>query len=104
MATNLVEITKSTQDQFFGALGAVQDTIVENYAKVATATTKYVPDNLIPASRELPLIGNPAAYVELGFGFAAKLLDSQKAFADKVLAVAAVAAPKAPAPKAAASK
>src|SRR5215203_1440984 len=86
MATDLVDITKTTQEQFLGALGAVQDTILENYSKVSSATAKYVPADFLPASRELPLFGNPAAYIELGFGFAAKVIDSQRAFAEKMLA------------------
>src|SRR5262245_49382103 len=100
MATDLVDITKTTQDQFLGALGAFQDTIIESYAKVASATAKYVPAEFLSASRELPLVGNPAAYVELGFGFTAKVLESQRAFAEKLLAAAIPA----PAPKAAAAK
>jgi hypothetical protein len=93
MATDLVDITKTTQEQFLGALGAVQDTIVENYSKVTAATAKYVPADFLPASRELPVLGSPSAYIDLGFGFAAKVLESQRAFAEKLPAAAMPAGP-----------
>ena len=41
MPTDLVELTKTSQEQFFGALGALQDTMLETYTKFATATEKF---------------------------------------------------------------
>jgi hypothetical protein len=98
MSTDLVELTKTTQEQFFGALGALQDTMLETYTKVATATEKFVPAELRMPVADLPV--DPKTAIELSFGFATKLLDTQKAFVEKVLAVG----PAVPAPAKAASK
>jgi hypothetical protein len=83
MATDFVEITKTTQEQFFGALTAVQETVLETYAKFASATEKYVPADLRNPVKDLPV--DPKAVLDLGFGFASQLVESQKAFAEKLL-------------------
>jgi hypothetical protein len=103
MATDIVEITKTTQEQFLGALSAVQDTIVENYAKFTATTAKYVPSEFQAATKDLPIA--PKTAVDLGFDFVTKLVDTQRAFAEKLLTAATpVVAPAAAKPGAAPSK
>jgi hypothetical protein len=87
------------QEQFFGALTAAQDTILETYAKMSATAEKYVPAELRPAVKDLPI--EPKAVIDLGFGFATQLVDAQRSFAERILAIA----PASPAaPKASASK
>ena len=99
MTTDFVEITKSAQEQFLGALTAVQETVLDTYTKVAATTEKYVPAEFRTPVKDLTF--DPKAFVELGFGFTSKLLETQKAFTDKLLAFAPAApvitTPKAPA-------
>jgi hypothetical protein len=97
MSTDFVEITKTTQEQFFGALTAVQETVLETYGKLASATEKYVPAEL-RSPKDLPV--DPKAVLDLGFGFASQLVETQKAFAEKLLAIVPSASGPAPAPAA----
>jgi hypothetical protein len=95
MATDITDIAKTTQDQVLSAMGAVQDSMVEGYAKLATTVSKFIPAKVTSLVPEMPYLPKPAEAMELTFGFAEKVLANQKAFASKVLAVATPAAPKA---------
>lgn len=100
MASDLTDITKTTQDQVLSAMGAVQDTVVEGYSKFASAFTKLIPAQVKSLVPDMPYLPKPTEAIDLSFGFAEKVLASQKAFTEKLL-VAADAAPKAPAAAAA---
>jgi|EndMetStandDraft_8_1072994.scaffolds.fasta_scaffold07352_3 hypothetical protein len=101
MSTDLVEITKTLQDQYLGALTAAQDTFLETYAKVTATADKYVPAELRTPVKDLPI--EPKAAIDLGFGFVSQILDAQRSFAERILATTPLVAPSAATPKAAAS-
>jgi hypothetical protein len=84
MSTDLVEMTKTMQEQFFGTLTAAQDTFLETFAKMTATAEKYMPAELRPAIKELPI--EPKTVIDLGFGFASQLVDAQRSFAERLLA------------------
>ena len=97
MASDLLDMTKTTQDQFLSAMGALQDTVVEGYAKWASTVSRLIPARVTSMVPEVPYMPKPADAMDLSFGFAEKVLAGQRAFAQKLF-VAADSAPKAPAP------
>jgi hypothetical protein len=100
VASDLLDITKTTQDQFLSAMGAVQDTMVEGYAKWAGTVSRLIPARVTSMVPEVPYLPKPTEAMDLSFGFAEKLLASQKAFAQKLVATADTAPAKAAAPAA----
>lgn len=98
--TPLAELSKKSQDQVLGAVTSVQNTVATGYTKLGGIVTGLLPKSL-PSVPAVPFAPKPAEVVELSFGFAEKLLASQKAFVGKLLASPA---PVAPAAKAAAAK
>jgi hypothetical protein len=97
--TPLAELSMKSQDQVLGAVASVQNSVASGYTKLTAIVTGVLPKSL-PTLPSVPFAPKPAEVAELSFGFAEKLLASQKAFVGKLLAPAAPA--KAPAPKAAA--
>lgn len=92
MASDLTDIARTTQTQVLSAMGAVQDTMIESYTKMASTVTKLVPARITSLVPEMPYLPKPAEAMDLSFGFAEKVLASQKSFVEKLL----VAADKAP--------
>jgi hypothetical protein len=100
--TPLAELSMKSQDQVLGAVASVQNSVASGYTKLSTIVTGILPKSL-PSLPAVPFAPKPVEVAELSFGFAEKLLASQKAFVVKVLAPVVPLAPKpAPAAKAAA--
>ena len=93
MAVVTDTITK-VQDQVLETLSSVQAPVVDLVAKAVDAVDGVVPESLeIPYIAELP---QPAELVELGFGFAEKLLANQYDFAKAVVNAISPLLPEAP--------
>lgn len=93
--TPIIELSRKSQNQVLDAVSSVQSTVASGYTKLNAVVTGLLPKSL-PVLPSLPFAPKPAEVIALGFGFAEKLLASQKAFVNELLAVSA------PAPKAAA--
>ncbi|MGQ0616325.1 MAG: hypothetical protein ACT4PW_04955 [Acidimicrobiia bacterium] len=95
MATDVKDLTTTTQEQFFEALDSVQATILEG-VKLWSATVKSLVPEDLPKTLPVPGVDwlpSPSEYVDLGFGFFEKLLASQKGFAEQVVAETATVPP-----------
>lgn len=96
--TPLAELSMKSQDQVLGAVASVQNSVASGYTKLSTIVAGILPKSL-PTLPKVPFAPKPAEVAELSFGFAEKLLATQKAFVDKLLAPVPPAPP-APAPAA----
>jgi hypothetical protein len=99
--TPLAQLSMKSQDQVLGAVASVQSSVASGYTKLSAIVTGMLPKSL-PSIPTVPFAPKPAELAELSFGFAEKLLASQKAFVGKLLAPAAPAPVRAAATKAAA--
>ncbi len=104
MATDVSSITRSAQDQILAAITTTQAAIIDGVRTMSSTMASALPAvpklPAVPGADKLP---TPADAVELGFDFAARLLASQRDFAERLLDAVSPAAP-APAPKAKAGK
>ena len=101
--TDVKEITEAVQDQVLSALKVGQTAIVEGVRTWTDTVGGITPESLkaeaIPGLDALP---DPKELMDVSFGFAEALLNTQKEFAQSLLAAAAPngsAAPKAVAKK-----
>ena len=81
------EITESVQTQVLDLLNKAQDATIDGVRTLAETVEGFVPE--LP---ELPFAGRipePSTLVDDAFDFAAKLLDSQRRFAQELFAAAA---------------
>ncbi|HEY2330383.1 MAG TPA: hypothetical protein VGH94_00560 [Acidimicrobiales bacterium] len=100
--TPLAELSLKSQDQVIGAVASVQNSVASGYGKVTSIVVAKLPKSL-PSLPTVPFAPKPKEVAELSFGFAEKLLATQKAFVGKLLDPLPAAAPK-PAPAAKATK
>jgi hypothetical protein len=92
------EITDSVQTQVLDLISKAQDATVDGVRTVVETVEGYVPElPSLPFSDRLP---EPSSVVDDVFDFAAKLLDSQRRFAQELFAAAAPVLPKAEKPQA----
>ena len=96
MATDITSISKAAQEQILSAITASQDAIVEGVRTMSASMAGVA--SAMPAIPGMDQLPKPAETLELGFGFAERLLASQREFAEKLLGATAPAA-KASAPK-----
>ena len=101
--TDVKEITEAVQEQVLSALKVSQTAIVEGVRTFTDTVGSVTPESLkteaIPGLDTLP---DPKELMDASFGFAEALLNTQKEFAQNLLAAAAPngsAAPKAAAKK-----
>lgn len=101
--TDVKEITEAMQEQVLSALKVSQTAIVEGVRTFTDTVGSVTPESLkaeaIPGLDTLP---DPKELMDASFGFAEALLNTQKEFAQNLLAAAAPngsAAPKAAAKK-----
>ena len=81
------EITESVQTQVLDLLNKAQEATIDGVRTLAETVEGFVPE--LP---ELPFAGRipePSTLVDDAFDFAAKLLDSQRRFAQELFAAAA---------------
>ncbi|MDE0117219.1 MAG: hypothetical protein OXT07_11435 [bacterium] len=87
--TDVKEITEAMQDQVLSALKLGQTAIVEGVRTLTDTVGSVTPENLkvdaIPGLDSLP---DPKELVSVSFGFAEALLNTQKEFAQNLLAAA----------------
>lgn len=87
MPTNLKDISLAAQDQILGALKTGQGVVLDGVKAWSEVVEALVPN--VPSLPRLPgsdLVPTASDAVELSFGFAAKLLQAQKEFAQGVVA------------------
>lgn len=95
MTTPIIELSQKSQDKVLDAVASAQSTVASGYSKLTAAVTGLLPKGL-PALPAIPFAPKPAEVAALSFGFLEKLLASQKAFVNELLAASAPAkAPKA---------
>jgi hypothetical protein len=94
MASDMTDMARTSQTQLLSAMGAVQETMLEGYSKVAGTVGKLVPAKVTSFIPDMPYLPKPAEAIELSFGFAEKVLASQKSFAQKLFAATPEVAPK----------
>src|ERR1700733_10910757 len=82
--TPLAELSMKSQDQVLGAVASVQNSMASGYSKLSTIVASKLPKGL-PSVPTVPFAPKPAEVAALSFGFAEKLLASQKAFVGKLL-------------------
>jgi hypothetical protein len=81
------EITENVQTQVFDLLNKAQDATVDGVRTWAETVEGYVPDlPTLPFADRLP---QPSSVVDGAFGFAERLLASQRKFAQELFAAAA---------------
>ena len=80
------ELSKSTQEQVLETIKQGQELALTGVELWAASVTSLTNGQQIPALFEAPA---PKDVVANSFGFAEKLLSSQKAFAEKIVAAAA---------------
>ena len=94
---SLTDTITTVQGQVLEGLSTVQAPVVDVVAKAIEAI-----DGVLPADRpEVPFataLPQPGELVELGFGFAQKVLDNQHDFAKAIVAAVAPLLPAAPKP------
>ena len=95
--TPLAELSMKSQDQVLGAVASVQNSMASGYSKLSTIVAGKLPKSL-PSLPTVPFAPKAKEVAELSFGFAEKLLATQKAFVGKLLDPMPAPAPK-PAPK-----
>lgn len=88
--TDVKEITEAVQEQVLTAIKVGQTAIVEGVRTLADTVGSITPDTLkaeaVPGLDSLP---DPKELMDVGFGFAQALLNTQKEFAQNLLAAAA---------------
>ncbi len=82
--TPLAELSLKSQDQVIGAVASVQNSVASGYGKVTSIVVAKLPKSL-PSVPMPPFAPKPTEVAELSFGFAEKLLATQKAFVGKLL-------------------
>jgi hypothetical protein len=100
--TPLAELSMKSQDQVLGAVASVQNSLASGYGKLSAIVADKLPVSL-PTLPTVPFAPKPAELAALSFGFAEKLLASQKTFVGKLLDPMPTPAPK-PTPAAKATK
>ena len=98
MATDIKSISTTAQDQIFAAISTTQAAIVDGVRTMSSTMTSAMPK--LPAVPGMDQLPTPAESLELGFGFAERLLASQRDFAERLLAAMSPAAEPAKASKA----
>ena len=87
--TDVKEITEAVQDQVLSALKMGQTAIVEGVRTWADTVGSIAPESLkldsVPGLDSLP---DPKELMNVSFGFAQELLNTQKEFAQNLLAAA----------------
>jgi hypothetical protein len=81
------QITDSVQTQVLDLLNKAQDATVDGVRTIAETVEGFVPD--LPSLPFADRIPQPSSVVDDAFDFAAKLLDSQRRFAQELFAAAA---------------
>src|ERR1700709_2852279 len=99
--TPLAELSMKSQDQVLGAVASVPNRRARRRREPSTIVAGKLPKSL-PTLPTVPFAPKPAEVAALSFGFAEKLLATQKAFVGKLLdPTPAPAPPPKPAAKAA---
>ena len=104
MKIDLAELTTSAQSRVLDAVETVQGGVLGGVQAWSSSARRFLPVDLtildrLPGAGSLP---TPDAVVELSYGFASKVLASQQAFAEQL--VAATRPTRKPAAKTAAAK
>lgn len=81
------EITESVQTQVLDLLSKAQDATIDGVRTLAETVEGFVPE--LPPLPFADRIPEPSTLVDDAFDFAAKLLDSQRRFAQELFAAAA---------------
>jgi hypothetical protein len=81
-----IELSKAAQEQILAAIKQSQEIALTGVELWATAVAPFAKAPQAPIALDLP---KPADLVANSFGFAEKILASQKEFAQKVVAVTA---------------
>ena len=81
------EITESVQTQVLDLLNKAQDATIDGVRTLAETVEGFVPE--LPALPFADRIPEPSTLVDDAFDFAAKVLDSQRHFAQELFAAAA---------------
>ena len=84
--TTATEITESVQSGVLKAIEATQRLTLEAVGAAASTVDSYLPER--PALPFAAGLVNPQEIIDTGFGFAERLLSSQKAFLTELLATA----------------
>jgi len=84
--TTPLELSKATQEQFLATVKQGQEMALANVEFWASTIAPLVKAAPTPISADLP---TSEEFISNSFGFAEKLLASQKAFAQKVVAASA---------------
>ena len=100
VATDLKSISTAAQDQLLAAISTTQAAFVDGVRTMTSTMTASMPAMAkVPAMPGMDKLPTPADALELGFGFAERLLAGQRDFAERLLAamtpVTEVAKPKA---------
>lgn len=96
MAVDVKDLTSSAQDKFLSTLEYAQDAVLEGVKLWNGAVKSVVPDSLFGAVPGAEYLPSPAAYVDLRFDFAEKLLAQQREFFTQLVAETAPAVPASP--------
>ncbi|WP_420435915.1 hypothetical protein [Candidatus Poriferisocius sp.] len=87
--TDVKEISEAMQDQVLSALKVSQTAIVEGVRTWADTVGNIAPEGLkVEAVPGLDALPDPKELMDAGFGFAEALLNTQKEFAQSLLAAA----------------
>jgi hypothetical protein len=105
MATDLKDLTQAAQDNILSVIKMSQSSVLETVKSVVDTVEKFTPDVPMPALPLIDQLPSPAEGLAIGFGFAEKLLETQKDFAHSLIEIMtpspAAKAAAAPKPKAA---
>ena len=97
MATDLKDLTQAAQDNILSVIKMSQTSVLEAVKSVVDTVDRFTPDVPVPSLPLLDQLPSPSEGLAIGFGFAEKLLESQKEFAQSLMSImtpSAAAAPK----------
>jgi hypothetical protein len=93
MASDLKDLTQAAQDNVLSMIKMSQTSVLEAVKSVVDTAGRFTPDLPVPAVPMLDQVPSPAEGLAIGFGFAEKLLETQKDFAHSLLEIMTPSAP-----------
>lgn len=87
MATVLKDLTQAAQDNILSVIKLSQTSVLEAAKSFVDTVERFTPDVPVPALPVVDLLPSPSEGLALSFGFAEKVLETQKEFAQALLAI-----------------
>ena len=99
MATDLKDLTQAAQDNVLSVIKLSQTSVLEAVKSVVDTVGRFTPDLPVPAMPLIDQLPSPTEGLAIGFGFAEKLLETQKDFAHSLIEIMTPSSPAKATPK-----